>query len=202
MNDIIQQISHYIAQIDLWEFLGLVFGLLAVYYLIKENLLTWPTGIIYCFISFYIFWNQKLYQDFVLTGFFLVMNIYGWYFWTVGKSKNSKTLLITQTQPLTLFILLIISIFYIFISGYFVGHYTDASLPYWDATTTGLSFIAMWLTARKKIENWLIWLIVDILATGIYFYKGIYFYSALYCVYIVLAILGWVNWKKLMAEGK
>ncbi len=204
MNDVFQQVLNYLVHINPLEFFGLLFGLLAVYYLIKEDIKTWPTGIIYCIFSLFIFWNEKLYQDFVLTAFFLAMNIYGWYSWLPSqqaKNNNQNSeLLISRTSIQLQFILLIIAVCYILVSGYFVSRYTDASLPYWDATTTGLSFIAMIMTARKKIENWIVWLVVDIIATGIYFYKGIYFYSALYCVYIVLAILGWRNWSKLIKK--
>jgi nicotinamide mononucleotide transporter len=82
--------------------------------------------------------------------------------------------------------------------GFTLHQYTDASLPYWDSTTTILSFTGMWLTARKKIENWVFWFIVDIIATGVYFYKGIYFYAFLYMIYIGMAVSGFITWKKAM----
>jgi nicotinamide mononucleotide transporter len=76
--------------------------------------------------------------------------------------------------------------------------FTDADLPYWDSTTTTFSFAAMWMTARKQIENWYVWLFVDVLATGIYLYKGIEFYALLYCVYIGMAFAGWWAWRQSM----
>ena len=199
MEQIFQDALNYLVSIDPWELTGLIFGLLAVYLLIKENILTWPAGIIYCLVSFYIFWNAKLYQDFGLTAFFLVMNIYGWYEWANPKKtkKDSSELPITSLQPKTYLILTGIAVVYISVSGFFFSNYTDASLPYADATTTGLSLIAMWMTAKKKIENWILWFIVDVLATIIYFYKGIYFYSFLYLIYIVMAVSGYMNWKRI-----
>jgi len=184
----------------LLEAIGALFGLLAVWFLVKENILTWPAGIVYCLISFVVFWQVKLYQDFLLTGFFLAMNIYGWYAWRHPRKikKTSGELPITTSRWQLLMVLGFISIVLIFISGYLFQRYTDASLPYGDATTTILSLSAMWMTARKKIENWVIWFAVDVLATIIYFYKGIYFYSALYLLYLGLAVAGYISWKKLM----
>jgi nicotinamide mononucleotide transporter len=78
--------------------------------------------------------------------------------------------------------------------------FTDASLSYWDSTTSILSVVAMWLTAKKKIENWIIWLVVDVLATGIYYYKGIYFYCILYLVYTGMAVAGYLSWRRSMNQ--
>jgi nicotinamide mononucleotide transporter len=93
-------------------------------------------------------------------------------------------------------VMLVFSVLGIFISGKLLAAFTDASVPYWDSTTSILSIAAMWLTAKKKIENWIIWLIIDILATGIYYYKGLYFYCILYLVYIGMAVAGYLSWRK------
>ena len=86
----------------------------------------------------------------------------------------------------------------VYIMGTLFRNYTDAAVPYWDSTTTVLSLVGMWLTARKKIESWYYWFVVDILATGIYVYKGIYFYATLYGIYIFLALAGYYSWRKSM----
>ena len=200
MESLLQDIVNYASQIDLLELLGLIFGLLAVYYLIKENILTWPAGIAYVLVSFVIFWQQKLYADFALHIFFLVLNIYGWWYWLKGDTEvaTEKEVPITYTRPQLLAGVAVLSIIGIAAMGSLLTAYTDASLPYWDSATTVLSLSGMWLTARKKIENWYFWFIVDILATGVYFYKGIYFYAILYLIYIGLAIVGYLAWKKTM----
>ena len=84
------------------------------------------------------------------------------------------------------------------ISGFLLEQYTDASLPYWDSATTTMSFAAMWMTARKHLQNWYVWLVVDILSTGIYLYKGIDLYALLYCVYLGMAVIGWRTWRQSM----
>ena len=85
--------------------------------------------------------------------------------------------------------------------GTLLNVYTDASLAYWDSTTSVLSIVGMWLTAKKKLENWYFWLAVDVLATGIYLYKGIYFYALLYLIYVGLAVSGLISWKKSMDQS-
>jgi len=199
MESLLEDIIKYGSQIDILEFSGLVFGLLAVYFLIKENILTWPAGIAYVLVSFVIFWQQKLYADFALHIFFLVLNVYGWWYWLRGgKTKEKEEVPITTTPVSRLLLLVVLSILGISVMGTLLTLYTDASVPYWDSATTVLSLTGMWLTARKKIENWHFWFVVDILATGIYFYKGIYFYAILYLIYIGLAIVGYLAWMKTM----
>jgi nicotinamide mononucleotide transporter len=199
------EIIRYASQMDFLEFLGLVFGLLTVWYLIKQNILTWPAGIIYVLISFVIFWKIQLYGDFITHIFFLVLNIYGWYYWLFGRKDNEKDLPVTKFSLKKNVIIIAFTGVGVLIFGYFLEQLPNminglepAALPYWDATTSILSVTGMWLTTRKKIENWYYWLIVNVLATGIYLYKGIYFYAFLYFVYIFLVASGLYEWRKSM----
>ena len=205
MQEIWQEIIAYAAHIDFLELMGLVFGILCVWFLIRQNILTWPAGIIYVLISFVVFWKIRLYGDFILHIFFLVLNIYGWYYWIYGKKKEEAKVPVSTLSITTNFLVLGLTVIGVIAFGFFLDHLPDlvdglepAALPYWDATTSILSVTGMWLTTRKKIENWYYWLTVDILATGIYIYKGIYFYAALYFVYIFLAAEGLRAWYKSM----
>ncbi|UII34271.1 nicotinamide riboside transporter PnuC [Fulvivirga ulvae] len=212
MESILQQTIEYITSMDPYEATGLIFGLLAVIFLIKENILTWPSGIIYVLVSLVVFWREKLYADFALHIFFLVLNIYGWWYWVRGKKSpdrespldaapdqsQAKEVPVTHASSGVLTALILISAMGIFLMGFLLESFTDASLPYWDSATTMLSLAGMWLTARKKIENWHFWFVVDVLATGVYYYKGIHFYSILYLVYIGLAVSGYLAWRKTM----
>lgn len=197
------EVFDYASQIDFLEFLGLVFGLLAVWYLIKQSILTWPAGIAYVLISFVIFWRIQLYGDFILHIFFLVLNIYGWYYWVYGRKKGEKELPVSTLSITDNILVAMGSLAGVWLFGLFLEHLDfffdglePAALPYWDATTSILSVTGMWLTTRKKLENWYYWLVVDILATGIYIYKGIYFYALLYGIYIILAFMGYLEWRK------
>jgi nicotinamide mononucleotide transporter len=176
----------------------LISGLLAVIWLIRQNILTWPSGIVYVLASLIIFWRERLYADLALHVFYLFLNGYGWYYWAAGKKRSETDVPVTTTSGKLLLALSVISLAGIVFLGWGLHHYTDASLPYWDSATTILSFTGMWLTARKKIENWFFWFIVDVMATGVYYHKGIYFYAFLYMIYIGMAISGYVAWKKAM----
>ncbi len=186
------------SQMNVIEAAGLVFGIVCVVLLIRQNILTWPFGIAYVLVSFYVFYQARLYADLILHVFFLWMNIYGWYYWLAGKRGEDDDLQVTKESATTLLQLGIISILGIAVCGFLLDRYTNADLAYWDSSTTVLSLSAMWLTARKKIESWHGWLVVDILATGIYFYKGLYFYMVLYLIYVGMAIAGYLSWKTSM----
>lgn len=197
VNDIIGSLQGFSAL----EFAGLVFGVINVLLLIKEDIRNWIFGILYILVSFVIFWQSRLYGDFILHILFLVLNVYGWYNWT--KPKEAETLLVTtQSSQLRLVWIFVTAIGVLFFAQFLLilpaifPILDPPSLPYWDSTTTMMSVTAMWLTARKKLESWMYWFGVDILATGIYFYKGLYFYSLLYFIYIAFAIMGYRAWLK------
>ena len=205
----LNEVWEYARAIGSLEFLGLVFGLFCVYFLIRENILTWICGIIYVFISFVVFWQARLYGDFLLHIFFLVLNIYGWYNWTRSRKNTSDAKMpITALSLKEHSFLLVMSIAGVMIFAQLLLHapgwihgMAPADLPFWDSTTSVLSITGMWLTAKKKIDNWYYWLVVDILATGIYYYKELYFYSILYFIYILLAVTGYLAWKKSMQSS-
>ncbi len=186
----------FIPAMSLIEIFGLISGILAVWLLIKQSIWTWPIGITYIAASLYIFYSAKLYADLALHIFYLLMHIYGWYYWLKGGDRTESALAVSSEDNKTLLILLALCAVTIFISGTLFSAYTDADLPYWDNTTSVLSLLAMWLQSRKKIESWALWLIIDILAAGIYFYKEIYFYSLLYIIYIGMAFMGYIAWHK------
>ena len=105
---------------------------------------------------------------------------------------------VTNVTLRTAVILSMVTVLGIIAMGYFFAHFTNASLPYWDSATTVMSLVAMWMTARKDLENWYVWLLVDVIATAIYLYKGLDFYALLYCVYIGMAFAGWWSWRQSM----
>jgi len=185
MVDFWQGIIEYANRIDVFEFLGLIFGLLTVWLLIKENILTWPVGIAYVLISFVIFYRTRLYADFALHIVFLILNIYGWYFWVKGRRNKNEGLPVSTTSAKMMLWVSTLSIAGIFVIAEILKT-TDAAVPYWDSATTSISIGAMWLQARKKIESWYFWILVDLLATGIYINREIYLFlcCTLWCVYI------------------
>ncbi|MFY0594085.1 nicotinamide riboside transporter PnuC [Roseivirga sp.] len=204
-NEIWDQIVSTALSMDLWGITGFLFGLLAVYFLIKESIYTWPFGILYVIISFVVFWQARLYGDFLLHIFFLVLNIYGWIYWTRPKDKAKPELKITHSNSKEMLTMVLLTVAGVFVFGKLLIEIPNMfegveppALPYWDSTTSILSVTGMWLTARKKIDNWYYWFVVNVLATGIYFYKELYFYSLLYFIYIGMAVAGYRAWKKTM----
>jgi len=184
--------------IDWIEFAGLVAGLVCVWLLIRQNIWTWPIGIVYVCISLWVFLQARLYADLGLHIVFLALNCYGWWYWARGANDATEDVEVTTTSPMLLLGVVAIAMVAAYASGSWFAANTDAALPYWDNTTTMLSLAAMWLSTRKKLENWLLWLVVDVIATGVYYYKGLYFYSVLYLVYCGMAVQGWLSWRASM----
>jgi nicotinamide mononucleotide transporter len=182
------------------EFLGLVSGLLCVWLLIRENILTFPIGLVYAVISVVVFIEARLYADVLLNGYYVLMNAYGWYYWRFNDHSSSGTdrVPVTFAPALTRVWLLVLVGVSTVAMGWILDNRTDADLAYWDSATTTLSFAAMWMTARKYIDSWAVWLVVDVIATGIYIYKGIEFYAVLYGLYLIMAIMGWQAWRRSM----
>lgn len=198
----IDELISQIKQQDFLSIIGLVSGLLCVYYLIKQHIITWAWGILYCLVSFVIFWRYQLYGDFILHVVFLVLNIYGWLSWSRGDRRTDSELKVSNLSAYANMGFIMLSGISIYIFAQVLisvpnlfSSMEDASVPYWDSTTTVLSVLAIWMQTKKYIESWYYWLVVDILATGIYAYKGIYFYSLLYFIYIFLAIAGYLAWR-------
>lgn len=203
LNQIWQDILANINAFDFWGLVAFVSGILAVVYLIRESIWTWPFGILYTIISLFVFYESRLYGDLFLHIFFLVLNVYGWVHWVKGKEKKEEELSVTTLNFKEGSLFLLASGVGIYLFAQFLmqlpvwfNGIEEPSLPYWDSATSMLSVTAMWLTARKKLDNWYYWFGIDVLATGIYFYKGLYFYSVLYLIYIVMAVLGYLAWKK------
>ena len=186
---------------NLFEIVGLVSGLICVCLLIRQSIWTWPIGLVYTLVSLVVFFNAKLYSEFGLHIYYAVMNAYGWYYWSRKNPEDSSSSIpITRINRTSVYVLLGIVAVCIPALAELMKQFTDADMAYADATITVLSFAAMWMTARKLIESWLLWLLVDVLATVVYVMKGIELYAVLYGVYIVMAVLGWLSWQKSLDE--
>jgi len=179
------------------ELLGAIFGLLYIILSIRQNIWCWPVGLITSALYIYVFYITKFYADMGLQVYYLVVSIYGWYFWLFGgKSKKTDDLKISSVK-FNLSIYLVIATGVLFgIIAYILVNYTDSEIPYWDAFTTAGSFVATWMLARKIIEHWLVWIIIDAVSLGLYIYKGLYATVILFAVYTVLAVTGYIEWKK------
>lgn len=181
------------------EPIGTVLGFVIVWCLIRQNLWAWPLGVAYVIVSVTVLLEARLYANLVLhlVGF-LPLNLYGWYFWVFGKAPRETILPVTRASRASVAALVVGCLAGTAILGTFFTWYTDAALPYWDNGLFVASLAAMWLTARKKIENWVFWFVIDVVSVGVYWAQGLPLYASLYFVYLAMAVAGWRSWKNSM----
>ena len=205
------------------------FGVLSVFYAKKENILVFPTGIISTGIYVYLLSQWNLYGDLIINIYYTLMSLYGWYMWRKVIDNDQHHIPISRTSKkdkLKAFgIFLSTSIFVIVVYRYYnvmpnnigfseIVHDAISKLgsgnliefrkgiPYLDTFTTGVFFAAMWLMANKKIENWTLWIVGNIVSTPLYFVKGYGFTGIQYSIFLVLAIFGYLAWKKNLDNKK
>lgn len=186
------------------EITGLLIGLLYLYWEYKADWKLWIASVAMPLISLFVYWNAGLYADFGIDIYYLLIAIYGFFVWTKGKgisnTNQEETLPITRTPHMTWLYLIAVFLLIYTAIAYILIHFTDSTVPYWDALNTALSIVAMWMLARKFLEQWLVWLVVDAISSTLYVYKGIYFYAGLYLVYTIVAWIGYKEWQRKMAD--
>lgn len=190
------------------EILGTFSGLICVWLLIKESVLTFPIGLLYAAVTSAVVIEARLYADLVLNLYFVLMNGYGWYFWVRGAEERQieGKLLVANIPRNELALATVAMMIGTLAVGYFFSAYTAADFAYWDSLTTVASFVAMWMTARKYLESWVLWFLIDVFQIALYSVKGfsgspgLYFYSFLYSVYLWMAVLGWRSWGQNIAK--
>ncbi len=178
------------------ELLAVLFGIASVWFAKKENIWVYPTGIISTVIYVYICYKVELYGDLIINVYYTLMSAYGWYMWTrVIQGHHIEISTLNKTDILKAFgIFLSTAIFVIFIYLYF--NRFDRLTDYFDTFTTGVFFAAMWLMANKKIEHWLLWIAGNIISIPLYFIKGLGFTGLQFTIFLLIAIFGYLEWKK------
>lgn len=180
------------------EFLAFVFGIISVYCAKKENIWVYPTGLISTVITVYLLYQASYFGDMTMNAYYSIMSIYGWYKW-ISKSKEPD-LLITRTNTKEKIIGFVFFILTMFIT-YLVYKFFDYKLEipnYIDIFTSGIFFTAMWYMAIKKIENWTLWILGDCIAVPLFAYRGLGMLSLQYLIFTILAILAYLEWKKIL----
>lgn len=181
------------------EVAGALTGLIAIYFQIKEKVIFWPISLINVILYIFVYFSALLYAEVSLQLYYLVVSIYGWYYWQSRKIKNKGSELKVTTCSKNLILKLsVIFVALFFAMAFVLKKFTNTDVPFVDAFVTSLSFIATWLLAKKKIENWLVWIVVDAACVGVYIYKGLYPTIVLFSVLTVLAFVGYNSWKKSM----
>ena len=177
------------------EIVAAVFGIVSVYLSVRQNIWSWPTAIVNVGLYIFVFYRSRLYADTGLQVVYVVLNCYGWYHWLYG-GKNRTGLPVTRTSPrVALALVAIVATAAAVIGGVLYRH-TDAALPWIDAMTTSTSLAAQWMMTRKLLENWLVWVAVDVVYIGMYIDRSLYVTAVLYFVFLLLSILGYRQWRE------
>lgn len=175
------------------EIVGTIIGFVYLWQEVKASIWLWLTGIIMPAIYTVVFYKSGLYADFGIQVYYIIAALYGFLFWKFGK-KQDKPLPIVHTSVRQGVILFLITVL-VFIPIYLIlTKFTDSTVPFFDSATTALSIVALWMLAKKHVEQWFVWIAVDAVSSALYFYKGIYFTAVLYAVYTVVAIYGYKKW--------
>lgn len=205
MSEIIDFLfSQYSTYSDTFIFLEIFavgMNIISVVYAKQNNILVYPTGLIGTGIFVYILFNFSLLGDMIINGYFFIMSIYGWYYWSRKKDEvfiNNVSRL-EKREYIQLIFLAVGSLLFI----YFIYVQFDkwnSWTAYVDNITTAIFFVAMWLMAKRKVESWIFWIIGDLITVPLYFYKGLTISSLQYIIFTVLAILGYISWKKILLK--
>ncbi|TVZ52834.1 nicotinamide riboside transporter PnuC [Dokdonia sp. Hel_I_53] len=185
------------------EIVAAVFTIASVWYSKKNNVLVFPTGMVCTAIFVYLLLKWGLLGDMMINGYYFIMSVYGWYVWTRRVEGDEVTPITTTSKKehvISLFIF-IATVFFVY-AVYLFFDKIESWISYIDMLTTGIFFVGMWLMAKRKIENWIYWIIGDIITVPLYFYKGLTFSSILYLALTIIAVYGYLEWKKNLDKSK
>ena len=192
MNDFQSLFITQLNKTSVIETSAVFFGLLSVLYAKKEKIWLYPTGIVSVIIYIDLTFQYKLYGDMGIQVYYLIMSIYGWYFWIKGKGAQVPVPISRNNKQGNLIV------FLLFVGSFLLIRFglglTDSNVPLWDALTSALAIAGMWLMARKKIEHWIAWIIVDSISLPLYIYKGLPLTSFQFLIFTILAVWGYLTW--------
>lgn len=178
------------------EIVGVAVGALYLWLEYCASRWLWVVSVIMPAIYLVVFYGAGLYADTAINIYYLAVALYGWIAW--GKKGEGKTLNITRTTARSWGGMVALYLAGQLIFTLLLMHCTDSDIPLANGATAALSIVAMWMLAQKKIEQWIVWIVVDILSAALYAYKGLYLTAVLYGVYAVVAVAGYLKWKELM----
>ncbi|MDE6095018.1 MAG: nicotinamide riboside transporter PnuC [Muribaculaceae bacterium] len=196
------------------ELLGFCVGILYLWWEYHADAKVWLASVVMPMISMWIYFSKGLYADFAINIYYLVIAIYGFAVWTRGGKKKNKdeseeerennekgTRKITHVGVKVASLCAVSALLIWYVIWWILVSFTDSTVPVADSFTTALSIVGLWMMARKYVEQWLVWLVVDVVCSALYLYKELPFYCALYAIYTVVALLGYRKWLRLMKSG-
>ncbi|MBP3356600.1 MAG: nicotinamide mononucleotide transporter [Rikenellaceae bacterium] len=186
--------THYL------EIAGTVVGLLYLYLEYKASIWLWLAGIVMPAIYVFVYYDAGFYADMGINIYYLVAGVYGWVAWMTRRGTDGTALPVRRTPRRFILPLAALSGLFFAVIAAILINFTDSDVPYGDSFTTALSIVGLWLLARKYLEQWIVWIAVDAVCAGLYFYKELYPTAALYLLYTVIAVAGYYKWKKMMTD--
>jgi len=172
----------------------------SVYLAARENIWNWPTAIVSVAMYIIVYVRAGLFSDAGLQVFFLLMSVYGWYQWLYGGEARSELRVSRATRRVWL-VCAVIGVVFWYADGFVMSRLKGVSFPFIDAATTTVSLIAQWMMTRKLLENWILWILVNVVYVPVLLVKGLYPTAALYSVLLLLAIKGLVDWRATYVRG-
>ena len=182
------------------ELVAVALTLAAVYLTTRQIIWCWPLGMVSVTLYALVFHQAKLYADMGLQGLYFALAIYGWWAWLRGGEDHGK-LEVSLASNRARLLLLAVGLVAGITLGRTLERFTDASLPFMDSLLTSFSIVAQWMQTRKLLEAWLVWLAVDVFYVGMFVYKGLYPTAGLYAIFLYLAVLGFLSWRRSMAAA-
>ncbi|HYN82439.1 MAG TPA: nicotinamide riboside transporter PnuC [Gemmatimonadaceae bacterium] len=176
------------------EYVAAFFGVVSVYLSVRQNIWSWPTAIVNVGLYTFVFHASRLYADMGLQVIYVIVSFYGWYQWLYG-GKNRTELKVSRTPPKLAVILVCIGVSFALLLGTVLHRTTNAALPYLDSLTTSTSLVAQWMMTKKLLENWIVWVAVDVVYIGMFISRALYPTAGLYLVFLVLSVMGYRQWR-------
>ena len=180
------------------EMVAFVLALVMVVMNMRVNPVAWPLACLSSLMYFALFWNSRLYGDASLQIFFAVVALWGWWQWLRGTQADGVALQVRTLPERSRWWLLAALAAAWPVTGLFLKNFTDTDVPWWDAFPTAASVIGQWLLGRKYIENWLAWIVVNIVSVGLFAYKGLWLTTLLYTLFIAMSFIGWRAWQRML----
>lgn len=180
------------------ELFAALIGAISVWLSVRQNIWSWPTAIVNVVLYAIVFYEAKLYADMGLQVIYAILSIYGWYEWLYGGEGRTE-LHVSRTGPRLGALLALIAAAGSAVLGAFLHRATDAALPFMDSFLSSTSLVAQWMMTKKLLENWLVWIGVDVLYVGMFIFKGLFLTAGLYAVFLALAVKGYIDWRRSMA---
>ncbi len=182
------------------ELVAVAFGIVSVYLSVRQNIWSWPTALVNVGLYFLLFYKVGLYSDMGLQVIYFALSLYGWYEWLYGGAGHTELAVSRATPRIWLAVIGIGLVVWLGL-GQITSRIKGVALPYMDAATTTTSLSAQWMMTRKILENWVIWVAVDVVYVGMFIFKHLYLTAGLYAVFLVLAVMGHLQWKRSLVHA-